>query len=365
MILGTVIVGNAAVSAQITGFLSVQGTWIVDSTGTPILLRGVNYPGYESPNPRIHMESAYANFAKMGFNVVRLQISWAKLEPRKGQFDSSLLMWYVDRDILFAKRYGLHIVLDMHQYQWASRFGGNGAPDWAVRQYSANELGMRQAVSDFWADPSLQDQLVMVWKNIASRYAKEPTIAGYDLLNEPWVYTSIIPQLNATHIDSFYIKVTEAIRSVDPYHLIFLEPANMNTFNISYDDKIVWAPHFYSWSFAPHYYPENLTILEADLAAKYQSFVLSSKVPMWIGEFGAFMKDHSAEHWLEDAKRLFDKYQVGWAWWAYADPRDQNSIPDCLKNPSTSATQVPLFIPTIINQPENRFQIRPFNRWVF
>ncbi len=49
------------------------------------------------------------------------------------------------------------------------------------------------------------------------------------------------------------------------------------------------------------------------MAAKYQKFVLGSKVPMWIGEFGAFMKDHSAEDWLGDAKRLFDKYQVGWA----------------------------------------------------
>jgi beta-glucosidase/6-phospho-beta-glucosidase/beta-galactosidase len=99
MILGTVLVGSATVSGQINGFLSVQGTWIVESTGKPVLLRGVNYPGYQSPNPRLHAESAYANFAKMGFNVVRLQISWAKLEPRKGQFDNSFLMWYVDRDV--------------------------------------------------------------------------------------------------------------------------------------------------------------------------------------------------------------------------------------------------------------------------
>jgi hypothetical protein len=175
-ILGTVIVGNATVSAQITGFLSVQGTWIVDSTGTPILLSGVNYPGYESLNPRMHTESAYASFAKMGFNVVRLQISWASLERYKGQFDSSLLMWYVDRDVQLAKRYGLYVVLDMHQYQWASMSGGDRAPDWAVRQYLASRLGIRQAVSDFGADPSLQDHLIMVWKNIATHLGLRPAI---------------------------------------------------------------------------------------------------------------------------------------------------------------------------------------------
>jgi endoglycosylceramidase len=365
VILGAVIAGGANVSAQVNGFLSVRGTWIVDSTGKPILLRGVNYPGYDSQYPRLHTEAAYANFAKMGFNVVRLQISWANLEAYKGRFYDYFLKFYVDRDVQWAKKYGLYIVLDMHQYQWASKFGGNGAPDWAVSQYTANELGMRQAVSDFWANPSIQDHLVMVWKNIATHYAKEPTIAGYDLLNEPWVYTSLVPQLNATHIDSFYTKVTEAIRSVDPYHLIFLEPANMNTFNTSFDGKIVWAPHFYPWSYAQEYYSQNRTILEADLEAKYQTFVLNSEVPMWIGEFGAFMRDHSAEHWLEDAKSLFDKYQVGWAWWAYGNSRDGNSIPDSLKNPKTSATQVPLFIPTIIGHPEPWFQTRPFNRWIF
>jgi endoglycosylceramidase len=365
VILGAVIVGSANVSAQVNGFLSVQGTWILDSTGKPILLRGVNYPGYDSPHPKLHTEAAYANFAKMGFNVVRLQISWANLEGYKGRFYDYFLKWYVDRDVQWAKKYGLYIVLDMHQYQWASKFGGNGVPDWAVTQYLANELGLRQAISDFWANPSPQDHLVMVWKNVAAHYANEPTMAGYDLLNEPWVYTSLIPQLNATHIDSFYSRVTEAIRSVDPYHLIFLEPANMNTFNTSFDSKIVWAPHFYAWSFAREYYPQNRTILEADFAAKYEAFVLNSKVPMWIGEFGAFMKDHSAEHWLEDAKSLFDKYQVGWAWWAYGNSRDGNSIPDSLKNPKTSATQVPLFIPTIIGPQNNWLQTRPFNKWIF
>lgn len=365
ILLGMIIAGRATVSGQITGFLSVNGTWIVDSAGKAVLLRGVNYPGYECAHPRGHRESDYASFAQMGFNVVRLPISWANLEYYKGRFDSNFLIWYVDFDVRWAKKYGLHVVLDMHQYLWSSKFGGCGAPDWSAAKYSSDELGMRKAVSDFWADPSLQDHLVMVWKNVASHYANEPAVAGYDLLNEPWMYTSIIPELNATHIDSFYVKVAEAIRAVDPNHIIFLEPANMNTFNTSFDRKIVWAPHFYPWSFATKYYPENLTILEADLAAKYQTFVVSSKIPMWIGEFGAFMTDHSAEDWLGDARRLFDKYQVGWAWWAYAVPRDRTSIPDCLKYPSTSVSQVLFFIPALINNSESWFQIRPFNKWIF
>jgi hypothetical protein len=39
-------------------------------------------------------------------------------------------------------------------------------------------------------------------------------------------------------------------------------------------------------------------MLDSDLAAKYQTFVLRSNVPMWIGEFGAFIADASAENWF-------------------------------------------------------------------
>ena len=262
-------------------------------------------------------------------------------QPRthQRQFNPGLLWWYVDQDVTFAKKYGLYIILDMHQVSWAPKFGGDGAPAWAVDQYPSSDLGMREAVSDFWADPSLQNQLIMVWQNIARYYANEPTIAGYDLLNEPMVYTSIIPSLNASNVDAFYNRTVAAIRAVDPNHIIFLEPSNfMYTINTPSDSKIVWEPHFYPLSYYPKYYPENVTILQADLAAQYQEFVLAAKTPMWIGEFGAFMTDNSAINWLTDAKKLFDDYQVGWAWWPFKDQGDGNSVlmPNCLQNPATS-----------------------------
>jgi len=356
VILGMVIAGRVTASAQTTGFLTVKDTWITDDTGKEVLLRGVNYRGYEQVPIRLHTESDYASFAQMGFNVVRLPITWADLEPSSGTFNVGFLLWHVDQDVQWAKKHGMYIVLNMQQDHWASRFGGCGAPDWAVKQYSPDDLGMREAVSDFWANPSLQDHLVMLWKNIARHYANETTIAGYDLLNEPFVYTSIIPWLNASNVDSFNVKVTAAIRTVDSNHIIFLEPANMPTFNTSFDSKIAWSPHFYPLSFAPVYYPENLTVLEADLEAKYQTFVIQSHRPMWIGEFGAYMNSPSADNWERDAKSLFDKYQVGWAWWPSKDPR--RPVPSALLNPSTSVSSTPhvQVAPSIINLTESVVQ---------
>lgn len=336
LISGLALPPTATANAQTQKFLSVRGRWIVDADGQPIILRGVNFPGYEYSDllreTWLHAEADYGKFARSGFNVVRLPIVWAMLEPRPGVFDMSYLTKYVSRDVQWAKKHGLYIVLDMHQWKWGEKFGGCGAPEWTLRQYPPTEAGMRAAVSNFWIDSSLQDDFTRMWSEIARTYANEPAIAGYDILNEPWVYTSVIPYLNATYVDNFYMKVIASIRSVDPNHIIFLEPANMNTFKFPLKENIVWAPHFYPLSFESRYFRDNVTTLEADLRAKYDRFVLQLGSPVWIGEFGAFMKDMSRDYWLEDATQLFDKYQVGWAWWAYgqdAAKRDQ-TIPDCV-----------------------------------
>lgn len=310
------------------GFLTTRGTSIIDSAGQVVQLRGVNYPGYEANFPTGHSQWTYMYFARLGFNVVRLPISWAHMELQPGVVNTEFLTWRIDQDILWASMAGVRIILDMHQYYWAERFGGLGAPAWSVQQYPANEVGMREAVTNFWTDGKLQDHLLSVWVKIAQYYANQPTIAGYDLLNEPWIYTSIAPGLNGTAIDSFYARVIQAIRAVDRNHIIFLEPANLSTFKLPATIDIVWSPHFYQLAFVNKYYEQNFTLLEADFQAKYQKFMLESGVPMWIGEFGSFIPDHaSSTKWTQDAVTLFNTHNIGWAWWAYTY---EEQIPNAL-----------------------------------
>jgi endoglycosylceramidase len=258
----------------------------------------------------------------LGFNVVRLPISWALFEPRPGILDFSYLSRYVSRDVSYAKKHGLFIVLDMHQYNWARRFGGSGVPDWSVQSYAPNEVGKREAISNFWINTKLQAHFLRAWSEIARTYANETAVAGYDILNEPWIYTSVIPYLNAKHVDALYLKVINSIRAVDPNHIIFLEPANMYSSKFPVKDNIVWSPHFYPLSFVSTYRPQDARALEADLQAKLKRFALEMGGPIWIGEFGAFMKDESHHDWLRDATTLFDKYMVGWAWWAFGQELD-------------------------------------------
>jgi len=314
------------------GFLSTRGTSIVDSAGQAIVLRGINYPGYAQDHPGLHNSMAYSTFAGNEFNVVRLPLSWANLEPQPGAFNSEYLSSHVDQDVQWAKSAGIYVILDMHQSDWAGRFGGEGAPDWMVENYAANVTGMRHAASDFWSNTNLQDHLVQVWVKIAQHYANEPTIAGYDLFNEPWIFTSVIPGLNATRaLEAFYIRTIQAVRAVDPNHIIFLEPGSVKMFNLPISN-IVWAPHFYPLAFAPKFYLDNYTFLENDFMAKYQTFVIDYGDPMWIGEFGAFMPDNSSRAiWLQVALDLFNRYGIGWGWWSYDG--QYTSIPDQLYIP--------------------------------
>jgi endoglycosylceramidase len=312
------------VHAAPSGFLTVRGTSIVNGNGDIVLLRGVNYGGYEhNPNdpPLLHTEASYRLFSSMGFNVVRLPISWANLEPTPGILDWVYVLQMVNRDVIWAKNHNLYVILDMQQDFWSGRFNGDGAPDWAVRQYPSTELGLRAAVSNFWINASLQNHLTRVWQRLAQVYANETTIAGYDILNEPWVYTGAVRNVNSTYVYGFYAKVMNAIRKVDSYHIFFLEPSNVETPGsmAPLKGKIVWSPHFYALSFFAKYYPQNFTLLEADIRAKYDLYVNKYQSPMLIGEFGAFMKDESYKQWLRDALGLFSKLQISWTWCAYDD----------------------------------------------
>jgi len=337
LVLGLTLVPSRPGYGNANYSLSVRGTQIIDPYGQEVLLRGVNYLGLDD-SPESHTEADYARFAQMGFNVVRLPIPWARLEPSPGSIDMSYISRYVSRDVEWARKYGLYVVLNIAQYRWAEKFGGGGAPEWTVQGYAPTEEGMREAVSNFWVDGYLQYRFFQVWTEIARRFVNEPSVAGYDILNEPWIYTSVIPYLDATYLDVFYLKVIKAIRTVDSNHIIFLEPANMNTFRFPLKENIVWSPHFYPLAYASVYSSNDVGRLDADLEAKYKQFVLGLGCPMWIGEFGAFMNNEKSRNdWLRDAVKVLDKYQVGWAWWAYSGGKIQ-PIPTSLRITSVKET---------------------------
>jgi len=335
---------NMNVNAQVKGHptvwkgLHVEGKWIVDSEGNVIILHGANFMGYEFGSWDKHAEEDYARMASWGFNVVRLPIAWQYIEPQGGIYNSSYFTNYVDRDIQWARKYGLYIILDMHQGKWSSHFGGNGAPAWLVDAYPQTDEGKTQAKTDFWENkaeggvkptlenPSMQDRFITMWKYVASRYANEPTIAGYDLFNEPYMgfildkpYT--VEQLNDM-LYSFYGKLISEIRKVDSNHILIYE----STFGGPYKGRgltiqgrkinernVVFSLHFY------HEYDKatNRTQLKSEFDTWWWGAVKDWGIPIWVGEFGVDAVVPNAEMWVENTVSVFNEYKLGWVWWTY------------------------------------------------
>ncbi len=186
-------------------FIKTDGTTFRDAAGRQIILHGINVV---NKNPKVNYlgsetEETFAQFKRWGFNCVRLGIIWDGVEPRPGKIDENYLKG-IDQRIQWAKKYGISIILDMHQDLYSVKYA-DGAPEWATLNagkehrkgfvWSDSYLispAVQTAFDNFWKNTpaedgkGLQDHYAFIWQESAKRYADEPAVVGYDLMNEPF-----------------------------------------------------------------------------------------------------------------------------------------------------------------------------------
>jgi len=130
-----VVVCLASVASAKTSRIRSDGSWIRDTADRVVLLRGINYSGLEFGNffgaPHGPEEADFGQMASWGVNVVRLPVAWNYLEPSPNEVDLGHLRDEVDPIVRFARRRGMVVVLELHQFQWSPCTGGNGAPAWS------------------------------------------------------------------------------------------------------------------------------------------------------------------------------------------------------------------------------------------
>lgn len=324
-------------------WLRTNGKWIVDSQGNIVILRGVNFIGYSSNPYKLHTEEDYARMASWGFNVVRLPIAWQHIEPQPGVYNSSYFKDTVDKDIRWAKKYGIYIILDMHQWYWSPRFTffggrGQGMPVWMVNGYPDSSEGMNQAITDFWLgkgpngteaneiNPSMQHRYITIWKLVANRYVNEPRVAIYELFNEPYHSNIIGPEQMPNYLYPFYNRLIEAIRVIDPKRIIAYESTG------GWDSGRAQKLNYSNLAYTFHYYHTrvydgNATALREGFMYRYNPiFAWQSKPPTWdipifLGEFGAETGswNPNASQYVIDYRNILDNdVKIGWMWWNYA-----------------------------------------------
>ena len=76
----------------------------------------------------------FKKYRANGLDIIRLAITWQNLEPEPEKYNESYLK-SIDEIFALAEKYGVYILLDMHQDLYSQNDGesvGDGAPSWAA-----------------------------------------------------------------------------------------------------------------------------------------------------------------------------------------------------------------------------------------
>jgi endoglucanase len=316
--------GSGSSEAQ-SKFITTRGKVIVSANGRPLLLKGINLGNWLLPegymfkfkttnSPRLiqtaiselvgedearrfwktyhdnYITREDISFIKQsGFNSVRVPFSYrlfvsdATVPKLEGPGYELL-----DKVVDWCRKEGLYVILDMH----AAPGGQTG-----------------DNIDDSWGYPFLfesaesQDLTVNIWRKLAARYRDEPTVIGYDLLNEPIAHYFDTANLNPK-LEPLYRKIVTGIREVDRHHLIFLGGAqwdtNFKAFGPPFDDKLVYTFHKY-------WVPVNREAIQ-----EYLDFRAKHNVPVWMGESG-----ENTDEWIDSFRKLLEANDIGWCFWPY------------------------------------------------
>jgi aryl-phospho-beta-D-glucosidase BglC (GH1 family) len=335
MLLGTMVtttVKTKAATIGSNGFLKTSGTVIKDNkgTGSVVNLRGTNLGGWllqegwmspisvtdewtlrETLTNRFGeatkeslintYQNAWLNtgdldnIKNMGMNFVRVPIYYLDLMDKYGNWKSdpwSKLDWLVNE----CSTRGIYVLLDLH--------GTFGA------QNTFDNCGEANSDPQLWKNTQYQDRTVTLWQGIANRYKGNPTVAGYDLLNEP-------DRVGKDQLNGLYNRLYQAIRAIDPDHMIYMEGA--------WDWNQLYAPSVYGWTnvvYEMHYYAMadnqptdwNAQNCLIDSAIKgMKDHQASWNVPVYAGEFCVFDFDDLWEKFLSQMNSI----NASWTNWTY------------------------------------------------
>jgi aryl-phospho-beta-D-glucosidase BglC (GH1 family) len=323
------------------GFLRASGKIIVDGNNRNVLLRGMGLGGWmlqegymletgdfagtqHEIKARIRdligqsgMEKFYDSWlanhvtkadidslAKWGFNSVRpalhynlftLPIEEEPVGGRQTWLEKGFIM--LDSLVSWCASNKMYVILDLHAAP-----GGQGR-DNNISDRDPNKLSL-------WESSANRTKTIELWKRLAERYADNPWVGGYDLLNETnWDFENSGNQngcsckQNAPLLDLFQ-KLIAAIRSKDNKHLIIIE-GNCWSGNFNGLQSLTSLDKNLAFSFHRYWCSNDIGTIQEKLNFRDQY-----NVPLWMGESG-----ENSNHWFAEAISLLEKNNIGWSWW--------------------------------------------------
>lgn len=253
------------------------------------------------------------NCQSLGINCLRLPFWYRNIVDENGEFYPE---WYTVFDwfIKEAGERGMYVILDFHGAPGSQSGSDHSGVDGGDDKMGASHF--------FFGDSDTvaknQELFYTIWDAIASRYAENPVVAGYDLLNEPYCtyrYSSgkSDEELHRILWD-VYDKAYDRVRALDKDHVIILEA--------TWDPVDLPAPEEYGWENIMYEY-HNYLYDDYDNKNGQQIANMKNKVnaiaaadynvPSYLGEFNYF---NSIDAWDEGLALLTDA-GLNWTTWTY------------------------------------------------
>jgi endoglucanase len=330
--------------------LSTDGSRITNRDGSPVVLRGfglggwmnmenfiTGYPANEEAQREAvravlgeeRCELFFDRFLKhffteddarfirsLGLNLLRLPVNYRHLEDDMRPFEIKEEGFrHLDRVVELCAQHEIYTIIDLH-----------ALPGYQNQHWHSDNPTHKALL---WKHKHFQNRIVNIWEHIAERYRGNPWVAGYNPINEPGDPTgeAIMP---------LYRRLYDAIKAIDPDHVIFLEGNRYSTdFHMFGEpwENVVYTNHDYA---LPGFvdggpYPGvsrgqyvDKEVLEKTFL-KRSEYMLEHDVPIWVGEFGpVYPPDDTGSHptryeILRDQLEIYTRHSVNWAIWTYKD----------------------------------------------
>ncbi|MFF7073534.1 cellulase family glycosylhydrolase [Streptomyces pseudovenezuelae] len=301
-----------AAEAAGAGYWHTSGRQILDASGQPVRIAGINWFGFETSNHVVHglwsrdYKSMIDQMKSLGYNTIRIPFSDDILKagtvPNSIDFSSGKnadlqgrdSLGVLDKLVSYAGQDGLKVILDRHRPD----SGGQSA---------------------LWYTAAVPESTwIANLKALATRYKGQNTVVGIDLHNEPHDPACWGCGDTATDWRLAAQRAGNAVLSVNPELLIFVEgvqtvngvsgwwggnlmgvaqyPVQLNVAN-----RVVYSAHDYATSvaqqswFSDPSFPANMP----GIWDKYWGYIFKQNIaPVWVGEFGTTLQSTVDQKWL-------------------------------------------------------------------
>jgi endoglucanase len=310
------------------GYWHTSGRQILDANNQQVIITGLNWFGFETSNYVVHglwarnYKELLDLVKSLGYNTLRLPYCSQMFEPgsqpngidfnKNPDLQGLSSLQIMDKIIGYCGQIGLRVILDRHR------------PD------SAGQ-------SELWYTDRYPEQIwIRDWMDLARRYNGNPTVIGCDLQNEPRGRAVFGSGDLATDWRLAAERAGNAILSVNPNLLIFVEGVEVHDgqynwwggnllgvrdfpVRLNVPNRLVYSAHDYATSvfaqpwFSDPNYPNNL---EPNVWNKFWGFIPKENIaPMLLGEFGSTLASPIDRTWLITLRDYLDENDISFTYW--------------------------------------------------